>query len=356
MIFLAVHQPTQPAPPPDQMDHVVPENPVLILDKASVSASDPSSSRVKIQSREDLPKSQHSDNWSLVPSWARATLRHRNPERKREKQESRVSSGESTSDGNSLELKETDPNITARGLRGTQDKPLPTIPSGVVDRARQFIPQVSSLSENDARPHRLRHLPALPEMGFSFRPGDDASILSPRLLEDELEGPTSPNARGRTRSTDRERLGSSSRAQNLETRASKQPETKPKSSSTGTSILHISGEFRETYSTLSREGSTSSVVTAVRDSSVRSTPSTEIIAQAGRPISERGIGSAIGEAVAAAAKALAKGGRGSPGDSEPTSAASHESSDVEGQVQDKGERSTGSTSNIGWNKETRRGS
>jgi hypothetical protein len=349
IIFMAVHPPTQPIQPRVHTDHVVLEEPALTPDKASIATSGSSSSSAMAQPHEYIPKSHHSDNWSLVPSWARATLgHHRNTERKRAKQESRASSGESISDPNPPELKEPDPKKTSHGLRGIQNKPLPSIPSTVSERARQFIPKASSLSENDVHPHRTRHLPTLPEMGFSFRPGDDESILSPRLVEDELKRPPSPKARGRTRWTDPERPGSRSREPNSETRGRKKQGTKPKSSSTGTTLPHIpSGEFRGMYTSLSREDSTSSVVTAVRDSSVQSTHRTQSITREGRPRSERAIGNTIGEAVAAAAEALAKGESILPGESVPTSAASRGSSDTEGEAQGREQRSTGSTSNIG---------
>lgn len=314
-------------------------------DKASITTLSSSSSSTKTQPREELAKSHSSDNWSLVPAWAKASLGNRHAEqRRRGKQEPGGSHGAPTVLGtvpsNVLMRKETAASDTLRGRRGFRDKPLPSIPGRVAERPRQFIPKVPSLSENDEYSGSQPYIPALPEMGFSFRPGDDASILSPNLVEDEFESQTSHKTRRGTSSTSStfaERPDSGNKTQNPENRGKKPCDTKPKAS-IAVKSSHIPREFRESYEALTREDSTSSVVTAVRDNSGKSTHSAQNSKQTGRPTLERGIGNTIGDAVSAAAEALAKAGRNSPGESVRTSG-SREESEMEREAQGSKERS-----------------
>ena len=310
-------------------------------DKASVNTLNSLSSSAKTQAREELAKSHASDNWSLVPSWAKASLGNRHAEqRQRGKQEPGGSYGapkvlEAVPSNISMN-KETAPSNTLRGRRrGFQDKPLPSIPGRVAERSRHFIHEC---------PTSQLYLPAPPEMGFSFRPGDDASILSPKPVEDEFEVRSHKTRRGTSSmsSTLVERPDSSNKAYNLGDRGEKQSDPKQKAS-TAVKSSHIPREVRGSYRALTREDSSSSVVTVVRDHSGKSTHSTQNNKQTGRPKLDRGVGNTIGDAVAAAAKALAKGGRNSPGESLRT-LGSRDEGDME--MEARGSKERASCSNI----------
>jgi hypothetical protein len=314
---------------------------VGVSDKTSVTTSSPSSSSAKTQPGEDTPKMHTSENWSLVPGWARASLGQRNIEQGRRGKQEYCGSRDAPSCQTDLRyasiMEVTAPNNTLQGHRiALQDKPLPSIPNGAADRARPVAPKASPLTESDTYSGSSPpYLPVPAEMGFSFQPGDDASILSPTLAGDEFDSQTYDKSLGQTNSNGPTWATSSIRshpAHSFENRSKKQSATKMKSS-TAVKSSHIPKEFHDSYETLSREDSTSSVVTAVRDNSgKKSVNSKQNSKLTGRPRLNRGISSTISDAVATAAKALAKGGENSPGESVIASG-SREESDIETEAQ-----------------------
>ena len=252
---------------------IVPQTSSGISDNASVTTMSSLYSGANPQARDDIPKSHSLENWSLVPAWAKASLGNRNLEQwRRRKQEPRGSSGIST-----------DPNYTSRqddATLGTplglqidfQDKPLPDIPSGSAERPQQDVPNALSFEECDTcSDNQISPFPAPPEMGFSFKPGDDASILSPKMVGGKLVTQTNHNILRQTSSKSllAIQLVSSSNINASENRSKTEFDTITESSTAGKSS-HISKDSHDSCETLSHGDSTSSAVTAVRTNSIKS--------------------------------------------------------------------------------------
>lgn len=215
--------------------------------------------------------------------------------------------------------------VTQRGQSLTQNDPhSDDIPARVSVRARPATQRGQSFTQNDTQSDTPPppHLPVSPEKRFSFLPGDDLNVLSPRRKE---EGESEKSAR-------------------------KQSDTKPTKPKTSAAVKspHIPREFRDVYDSLSRDNSNSSIVTAVRVNSGRSTTSNaqQENKQVSKQKSDRGIGNTIGSTVAAAAKALAKGGKNSSGESATTTPGSHEGKAAETEAQAIKEKSSSGPSSI----------
>ena len=252
---------------------IVPQTSSGISDNASVTTMSSLYSSANPQDRDDIPKSPSLENWPLVLAWAKASLGNRNLEQwRRRKQEPRGSSGIST-----------DPNYTSRqddATLGTplglqidfQDKPLPDIPSGSAERPQQDVPNALSFEECDTcSDNQISPFPAPPEMGFSFKPGDDASILSPKMVGGKLVTQTNHNILRQTSSKSllAIQLVSSSNINASENRSKTEFDTITESSTAGKSS-HISKDSHDSCETLSHGDSTSSAVTAVRTNSIKS--------------------------------------------------------------------------------------
>jgi hypothetical protein len=260
----------------------------------------PQSSRPSTRSSKDAPKKQNSESWS-VTAFAKAQLGGL-ALRRRGRQESRAGSSKAPS---LMSMKEEDeaPNNAPQDVRmSLRDKPLPSIPG------KSFSP-----TENDPDLGGLpAHLAAPREMGFSFRPGDDASILSPRVAEDEGKRFPTGQALRQASSNEaawRSRTVLSSPAEGSENRPKVPPTAKAKPKTTRKKS-YIPESFRDYRSPSRGDSSDSSVITAVRDNSARnSLDGGEKDKQAATPKLEGDVGDAVGDtvgdAVAAGAKALA---------------------------------------------------
>jgi hypothetical protein len=242
------------------------------------------------------------------------------PEQRRHAEsESRVSRGHTIRqdiDPSYISTKEDLAPNTLQLLAGGHDKSLHRIPVRTAERPKRITPDMPSSMENVTDMGFPSADPAVTrQKRFSFRPGDDASILSPRTVADQtvrLVFDEDPKQTSSNDATLRSRPVSYSPAYETDNRAKTLSNSKPESSSRGQSS-HIPKEFRD-YESLSRGDSTSSVITVVRDNpgrrSVDSTPNSK---QAGRSKLDWGIGSSIGDAVAAAARALTSSSKNSSG-------------------------------------------
>jgi hypothetical protein len=318
-----------------------------ISDQARATMTSSSSLNANQQPRADILRTHTPDNWSLVPAWPKTPLGNRNLEqRRRGKQEPRGSRGEST-DPNHISAKDDVALSSQLYLQiDLQDKPLPNVPSRISESGRHGTIKALSLEESDMYSgNRVSCPPVPPEMGFSFKPGDDASVLSPELAADEFVSQMNNKILGQTKLEGASctiQSTSSSTASSTENRVIRQSETKP-TALTAIMSSHIPKEFRDSQETLCRGDSTSSVVTAVRDNSVKSNRNSWLNStQTGKPKLDRGGGNTNSKILAQAISALAKGRRNSHGGSVIASG-SREDSGMEAEAQGSKDNSTSGT-------------
>lgn len=212
---------------------------------------------------------------------------------------------------------------------GILEKPLPEIPISARERARQttldkFLnARQHTYSDLNSATTPVKH--ATPEygLGFSFQPGDDEALLARRTERDRAQRKAvNEHLDHRTFvSSPRESISnttSDTPDSSHRPKETTQPEVKPKSSKTGLSQTATAKPSHlprfQDHDQLSRmDSSSSSIVTAVRDNSGRSSANDS---QAGRPKLNRDAGtSGSGEAVTAATRALAASKKNSPRES-----------------------------------------
>jgi hypothetical protein len=195
------------------------------------------------------------------------------------------------------------------GLR-LHDKPLPDIPLKAADRARQVtidrsLPTEDGSSTSLVGPRQMR---------FSYQPGDDADILSPKIvghrakrqtLDEQLER-TSPSG---SASRSRELLNSNTCEPKYPPQQSKsisaKSNSKPKPPSTG-NLPYIPKNVQG-YHSLSRGDSASSVITAIRHNSDHSSANGSLNNKetGRRRFNQSSSNNSSNDAIAAAARALA---------------------------------------------------
>lgn len=238
------------------------------------------------------------------------------------------SSTESGVDSNSVSFSSGFPSANNRQAFGLgiriREKPLPDIPLSAKERAKQttldrFL-NVNQLQQVYQDPNSPGEHVVSYQMGFSFQPGDDTDILA--------------------KSTESDRSKRKTLDEHLDDRVAlvSTPESRPGTSSSKETPHHPRGtpktDFKsklpaigkpsyvsrvQEHDQLNRMDSTSSMITAVRDNSGRSsTNGSQNNSQAGtgRPKLNRnagaGTGSGSSEAVTAAARALAANSKRSP--------------------------------------------
>jgi hypothetical protein len=153
---------------------------------------------------------------------------------------------------------------------GIHDKPLPEIPISLAEMARQttldkFLRRKQATSSHDSSPK----LSVPRQLSFSFQPGDDVAILSPRLETDRVKRHTIDCHLDQVskhdvppRSTSPLDQGSPQKSNPPTKRTSNQPNIRPRLGNP----KHLPKDLQD-YDGMKREDSTSSVITAVRDNS-----------------------------------------------------------------------------------------
>ena len=218
----------------------------------------------------------------------------------------------STSIESSLAL--TDESSSTKQSKGleTYDKPLPDIPNADIPAGQTtldkfFGPRKHSLSDGSPA-----ELPVPRQMSFSFRPGDD-SLLSFRTTRDRSKRQTLD---GRLLNSEDSPSPFATPPEQMSRETSSSPATaipnpKSKLPRPGTP-KDFALEVQEDDA-LKRGDSKSSVITAVRDNSSRSSVrGSQDYKQSGRPRLYRQTIGSSSEAVAAAARALAASSKRSP--------------------------------------------
>ena len=295
-----------------------------------------SSSQI-IHSSEETSQKHTSENWSVAQS--SFEMRPGFPEQRRHAgSESRVSRGltiRPNVDPSYISTKEHLATNTVQRFGVGPDKSLCYIPVRTAERSKGLTTDMPSSMENVTDMGFPSADPAVTrQKRFSFRPGDDASILSPRTVADQtvrLVFDEDPNQTSSNDATVRSSPASYSPAYDSDNTAKTLSNSKGESSSRGQSS-HIPKEFRD-YESLSRGNSTSSVITVVRDGPGRSSvDSISNNKQAGRSKLDWGVSSSISDAVAAAARALTSSSKNLSGLTEIGSRSKEESDvDVEAQ-------------------------
>lgn len=232
------------------------------------------------------------------------------------------SSTESGADSSSISHRSEFPTAYGRqrlGI-GILEKPLPEIPASAKGRARQttldrFLHGRKHSYSDPNKATEFGDRTASYRMGFSFQPGDDEDLLGRRTdrdratwktVDEHLENHSSPLRPPESRSE----TPSSTQESSRRPRDATGPTVKPKPSATGLSTTATTKPYQpprvQDHEQLSRmDSSSSSVITAMRDNSGRSSASNS---QVGRPKLNRnaGPGSGSSEAVSTAATAAAR--------------------------------------------------
>lgn len=156
---------------------------------------------------------------------------------------------------------------------GIHDKPLPEIPISLAERARQttldkFLRRKQAISSHDSS----SKLSVPRQLSFSFQPGDDVAILSPGLETDRIKRHTIESHLDQVSRHDVPPKSTTPLGQ----RSPQKGNPTTKSTSTQPNIRprlgnpkHLPKDLHD-YEDMKREDSTSSVITAVRDNSGRS--------------------------------------------------------------------------------------
>lgn len=184
---------------------------------------------------------------------------------------------------------------------GYHGKPLPDIPGNLEEKAMQttldrFLRRKQHISTGNTPPK----LSVPRQLSFSFQPGDDANILSPRIERDRAKRQTLDDHLDQVSMKDKPSKSitlvdqaSQQVSNQLAKQTSLQSNTRPRLGQR----THVSKDLQD-YDGMTREDSTNSVITAVRDNSGRSSVANDShnSPHVGRPRLDRNIGGSSNDA------------------------------------------------------------